>query len=184
MEKLAENEMNTYTGLHFNPMKIQPENISIEDIAHALSLLCRGAGHLKYFYSVGQHSVNCAREAISRQWSQRVALACLLHDGSEAYIADIIRPVKKHVKNYLEIEEMIMGAILDRFGLGDLSEEEREQVRQIDNELLEHELPALIPYYKKMPGSELSSKPDFSLRNFQEVEKEFLDLFQKMQIAG
>lgn len=40
-----------------------------------------------------------------------MVLACLLHDASEAYISDIIRPVKAHLSNYLEIEEMIMNVI-------------------------------------------------------------------------
>ena len=52
--------MHTYTGKQINPLAITQEDIEIKDIAHALSLLCRGGGHLKYFYSVAQHSLNCA----------------------------------------------------------------------------------------------------------------------------
>lgn len=59
--------MNTYTGKRFDPMQMTPEDVSLRDIAHALSLLCRGGGHMKYFYTVGLHSLNCAREAASRR---------------------------------------------------------------------------------------------------------------------
>lgn len=34
--------MNTYTGKQFDPMLMTEENVSLRDIAHALSLLCRG----------------------------------------------------------------------------------------------------------------------------------------------
>ena len=81
-------------------------DVSLKDIVHALSLLCWGGGHIKYFYSVAQHSINCMKEA--RGWSKRVQLACLLHDASEAYISDIIRPVKIYLFNYLEIENRIV----------------------------------------------------------------------------
>ena len=57
--------MNTYSGKKFDPLEMTPDNVFLEDIAHALSLLCRGGGHLKHFYSVGQHSINCAEEALS-----------------------------------------------------------------------------------------------------------------------
>ena len=115
--------MNTYTGKRFDPMQMTPEEVSLRDIAHALSLLCRGGGHMKYFYTVGLHSLNCALEAASRGWSNRQVLACLLHDASEAYLSDIIRPVKVHLSNYLEIEDQIMQTILTHFHLGDVTPE-------------------------------------------------------------
>ena len=60
-----------------------PEAISIRDIAHALSLICRGNGHVRNFWSVGQHCLDCAHEAQARKLSPRMILACLLHDASE-----------------------------------------------------------------------------------------------------
>ena len=47
----------TYTGKHFDPTHPDEELICIEDIAHALSLLCRGNGHVRTFFSVGQHCI-------------------------------------------------------------------------------------------------------------------------------
>ena len=39
----------TYTGIQMNPLRPEPEQIEIRDIAHALSLICRGGGHVKHF---------------------------------------------------------------------------------------------------------------------------------------
>ena len=61
--------MCTYTGLLVNPMNIQDGDIRTEDIAHALSLLCRGGGHMKQLYTVGQHCLNCTNEAKARGWN-------------------------------------------------------------------------------------------------------------------
>lgn len=173
-------KMNTYTGKRFDPMQMTPEDVSLRDIAHALSLLCRGGGHMKYFYTVGLHSLNCAREAASRGWSDRLVLACLLHDASEAYLSDIIRPVKVHLSNYLEIEEQIMQTILTHFHLGDLTPEENALWHQIDDEMLSQELKNLINGEHEMIPVSLTSVPDFRERPHDEVEEEFCKLAQSL----
>jgi uncharacterized protein len=89
-----ENAILTYTNTLFYPLAPRPDEVKVEDIAHALSQMCRANGHFKTFYSVAQHSINCAQEARARGLSNRIQLACLLHDASEAYISDITRPVE------------------------------------------------------------------------------------------
>jgi hypothetical protein len=174
-------KMNTYSGMQFNPMEIEEKDVCIEDIAHALSLLCRGGGHLKYFYSVGQHSINCANEALARRWSKKVILGCLLHDASEAYISDIIRPVKKHLINYLEIEEMIMNVIFQKFGLSNFTEQEKKQIKQIDDEMLEHELHVLLNNNKPKPIHLIISEPNFQLESAENIEQRFINLFYQIE---
>ena len=58
---------------------LNPQLIRIEDIAHALSMICRGNGHVKTFWSVGQHCICCARGAAvnPRTVRNRMVLACL-----------------------------------------------------------------------------------------------------------
>ena len=167
--------MNTFSGKIFYPMTITAEDICTEDIAHALSLLFRGGGHLASFYSVGQHSLNCAKEAKARGWSERLQLACLLHDASEAYISDIIRPVKVHLANYLEIEGQIMNQIWKKYGLDDLNEEERRIWKTIDDDILAFELKALMNGEQSRALPPLSSSPDVSERDWKDIEQEFLE---------
>ena len=81
----------TYGGIHFFPLDPEADKIEITDVAHALSLICRGNGHVKTFFSVGQHCIHCALEAEARGYGSRIALACLLHDASEAYMSDVPR---------------------------------------------------------------------------------------------
>ena len=93
----------TYTGKKFNPMEPELETLDIRDIAHALSLTCRGNGHVKHFFSVGQHCLMCAKEAAARGYSKRVVLGCLLHDASEAYMSDVPRPFKVMLHEYVKL---------------------------------------------------------------------------------
>ena len=169
------NMMNTWSGRRFDPLHMQPSDVSLEDIAHALSLLCRGGGHLDRFYPVGQHCINCAREARARGWSNRLVLACLLHDASEAYISDIIRPVKIHLDNYREIEDAIMAVILEAFGLQDLTPEENATWKRIDDDMLQNELREMIVSTHDLPPVPLAFVPDFSEHPHTETEIAFLE---------
>ena len=168
------NTMTTYSGRKFDPMQMTPGDVYIEDIAHALSLLCRGGGQLTYFYSVGQHSLNCAAEAKARGWSKRQQLACLLHDASEGYISDIIRPVKIYLTNYLEIESKIM----------DLTEEENLRWKQIDDEILELELKTLLHGEENRAVPQLFSVPDLAEHTPGEIEVRFLQEAERLGVHG
>ena len=75
--------MTTYTKVQFNTFEPEEDKLCIEDIAHALSMMVRANGHFPEFFSVGQHCIQCCREAMARNYVPEVALACLLHDGSE-----------------------------------------------------------------------------------------------------
>lgn len=172
--------MCTYSGQMLKPLELRPEDIDPLDIAHALSLLCRGSGHLVHFYSVGQHCINCAKEAKARGWDSRVVLGCLVHDASEAYLSDIIRPVKKHLSNYMELEDRILLTVYQRFGIGDLTEEEYGKIRRIDNEILENEIPVLMSRPGDTQPAKLFSEPDFSQRDMKAVEEEYLRMVKEL----
>ena len=104
-----------FTGKHFDPMNPVDCEIDILDIAHPLSLMCRGNGHIKTFYSVAQHSIACAEEAFERGYTSIVMMGCLLHDASEAYLSDVTRPIKKDLPQYLQAEDRLQNAIWRRF---------------------------------------------------------------------
>ena len=170
--------MTTYTKVHFTPLDPKTEDIRITDIAHALSLMTRANGHFKHFYSVAQHSINCAYEARAMICNKAVQLACLLHDASEAYIADLIRPIKQCIPAYLKIENTLQNAIFRAYELK-LTIEEQAKVNEIDDAILWHEFFELSEPINA-PKPILHSSPDFSERRFSDVKQEFLRLFDSL----
>lgn len=90
---MSENWIETASGLqfHFPP---KTGEISIYDIAHQLANQCRFNGACREFYSVAQHSVLVARLLEASGASPRIQLLGLLHDAHEAYLGDLVRPLK------------------------------------------------------------------------------------------
>lgn len=123
--------MQLASGRKFWPLDPRPEEIHIEDIAAALSKLCRYGGHCKRFYSVAEHSVLMAHAA-----PDGYHLDALLHDASEAYLADVIRPIKSSLTNYHAIEAALERAIGRRFGTRQTTP---DAVKHLDNAILADE---------------------------------------------
>ena len=120
----------TYSGLAFWPLDPRPDEIRVEDIAHALAMQCRFTGHVRRFYSVAEHSVR-----VSAVCEPADALWGLLHDASEAYLIDVARPVKRlpAMAEYKAAEKQLQSAIVEKFGL---STNEPDSVQFADKVLL------------------------------------------------
>lgn len=109
----------TYTGKKFDYANIQHEMIDIEDIAHALSHTCRYNGHCNQFYSVAQHSVLVANMLIAQGESWDTVARGLLHDATEAYMSDLVSPLKELFPEYKAMENSLAEKIAERFQLSD-----------------------------------------------------------------
>jgi 5'-deoxynucleotidase YfbR-like HD superfamily hydrolase len=168
----------TVTGIHFDPVNPDDRLIDIYDIAHSLSLICRANGHIKHFYSVGQHSLACAKEAEQRGCSREVILGCLLHDASEAYLSDVTRPVKKDLSYYLEVEERLQDLIWKHFIGRNIYQEERKQIFEIDDQMLSMEFHQLMPEDINEDYRKLILDVNCSYRNHEEVRKDFLSYME------
>ena len=135
----------TVTGKHVDPLHPAAQDLDMLDIAHALSLLCRGGGQTKTFYSVAQHSMACAEEANLRGHTSPVILGCLLHDACEAYLSAVTRPVKRELPQYLQAEKALQDAIFRRFIGRAMTEEEQKKIADIDDCMLSMEYHRLMP---------------------------------------
>jgi 5'-deoxynucleotidase YfbR-like HD superfamily hydrolase len=129
--------MMTYTGRQVKPLAITEEMIHILDIAHALSRINRYNGHLAGTMSVAEHSVNVSR--LMPEGDLLLRMTALFHDAPEAYLGDIIRPLKMlpQMAFYKEAEQRIYSVMARKFGLIDPIPRE---IKEADNAILEHEL--------------------------------------------
>lgn len=106
------NLITTFTGRTINVFEPRPDDICIEDIAHALAHQCRYGGHTRRFYSVAEHC--CILAGVAPPYLKLIAL---MHDAAEAYLVDVPRPIKKQLLVYYDIEAVLEQAIAKRFGL-------------------------------------------------------------------
>lgn len=173
----------TYTGKHYIPSEPDPALFCIEDFAHALPLLCRGNGHVKTFWSVGEHCILCAKEAAARGLSSRMVLACLLHDACECYLSDVPRPFKKGMKEYQVLEEQTLDLIYIKYLGSVLSEHEKKLLKEIDDAMLWYDLKYLLDGENIGPQPKIHVTVNYAFRSFEEVEKEYLELYRKYRIV-
>ena len=111
------------SGRVVNPLDLQPEDVCIEDIAAALSKMCRWGGKCKVFFSVADHSVQVADLVTTPAMQMRA----LLHDAAEAYLWDAPLPMKEYIyfKNwdhsasmpFAVMERRILDVISEALGL-------------------------------------------------------------------
>lgn len=132
--------MQTFSGCRFYPLDPRAAEIHIADIAHGLAMTCRYGGHAQRFYSVAEHAV-----IVSLYVAPEHAREALLHDSSEAYIGDMIRPLK-HTPEMFEFrkaEAAIELAVFERFGIIQ-TDASRIAVKEIDDRILVDEIGALM----------------------------------------
>jgi uncharacterized protein len=102
--------METGSGIKFYPLEAEVDNFNIEDIAHALSNICRWGGHSHWHFSVAQHSW-----LMSKLVYKENAFEALMHDATEAYLGDIPTPIKKMFPEYLKMEDELAKKLAKKF---------------------------------------------------------------------
>lgn len=120
----------TASGHKFWPIDPHVDDVRFVDVARGLAAACRyqgqiGIGTGYQFYSVAEHSVlvSYAVEQAARDRGHgpdvalRAAMSALLHDASEAYIADVARPLKytREMKPYRTFERAVQATCFRAF---------------------------------------------------------------------
>ena len=102
--------ISTFLGNRFWPTEPRIDRIDIEDIAHGLAYQCRFNGQTSAFYSVAQHSL-----MVASILPPPLHKAALLHDAAEAYLGDIVKPLKNLLPGFAEIEAGVTRLIAQAF---------------------------------------------------------------------
>jgi len=111
--------INTISGKKFNLLEPTVEMVDLIDIAKGLAYKPHFGGMSPRFFSVAEHSllVRYLLKKNNVHVSAGIELAALLHDAAEAYIGDMIKPLKVHLPFYCEVEDRMLKVIFERFGL-------------------------------------------------------------------
>ena len=140
--------IHTFSGIAFDLLDPKPEMILVEDIVHSLALINRFNGAAKFPYSVAQHSLY-----VAGLLPPDLKLHGLLHDAPEAYVGDMVSPLKKIMTEYKEVEAGIARVVAEIFGL---SWPAPPEVKKADLAVMSAEreqvlLPSYGPWYKNFP---------------------------------
>ena len=180
--------MITFSGRKVDVANMQKQDICLQDIAKGLSLICRWVGQLGQFYSVAQHSVHMAEHAMSYGNLSMIPKLCLLHDASEAYLADIPYGVKGLLPEYQRLENAVQGAVYDKY-LPGVTQEAESALKCIDHRAAVAEYLQLKPNSKRedlgaphhllrpLPGKLVPMSPA-------EAEAAFLNMAEKLGLRA
>jgi hypothetical protein len=145
-----ESFLQTLSGRLVSVQNPDPRLIDFGDIVAAITKQCRFNGHCRSFYSVGEHTVRGVKIA-KRLYPKdlNAAKSFFIHDFTEAYVGDVIRPVKKHLPEFKIIEAGFHDAICEAFSYKEFDE---GVVHEIDNIMAMWEKRDLLPSEIHWPG--------------------------------
>lgn len=104
--------VSTFSGNRFYPLRPHIDKVAIEDIAHGLAYQCRFNGQTKTFYSIAQHSL-----IVADLVPPPLRLAALLHDAAEAYLGDMVKPLKVLLPEFAALEDKVTAIIAGTYGI-------------------------------------------------------------------
>lgn len=176
--------METWTGTRFYPLDARPEEVHAFDIAHSLARQNRYNGHIDLeHYSVAEHSVLMARWVLERYNDEELAFQTLMHDSPEAYISDMVRPLKRGMKAFVLAEQELWRlGIAPRWEglLPELMHDLDPRIKEADNRILVDERAQVMRQSGNPWGIDHLEPLGVSIRGWRprRAEQEFLMLYR------
>lgn len=171
--------LQTASGGRVSVLDPLEREINLPDIASSISKQCRFNGHCNDFYSVAQHCVLGAKFAL-KHFDETIAREFLLHDATEAYMGDLIRPVKVMIPQFADIEKGFWRAISSRF---DVPYEHTSETQLLDNIMVTWEKRDLLPNseaWPRLPDITIYNLPTIKGWGWRKSEREYLKLYERL----
>lgn len=178
------NTIKVAAGHYVDLANPDPASIEIHSIAAALSKICRFGGHCPKFYSVAEHCVHATVMAASEGYVGDALLAVFLHDAAEAYIGDMVKPLKVTMLQYGEAEQRMETAIELAFGVD--FERWIGVIKRFDRAMLKAEKVTMWPEDKeKWTGfGEIEDRTiAFQFWGPEEAEMQFIAMARTLQLV-
>ena len=179
------NTIKVSAGHYVDLANPDPSTIEVKSIAAALSKVCRFGGHCPQFYSVAEHCIHATALACSEGHTGDALIAVFLHDATEAYIGDMVKPLKVTMPQYGEAEQRIEAAIQAAFGV-DFSKW-MDVIKRFDRAMLKAEKVTMWPEdTEKWAGfSEIEDRVvKFQFWEPSQAEMQFLAMARTLQLVG
>jgi uncharacterized protein len=170
----------TLTGHRFYVLDPEPEDIQIADISGSLGKICRFNGHPRIPYYIGQHCVLGSHVVEEQTHNLILALAFLLHDSGEAYLTDMVRPLKvmPELEAYRLASKRLDRVIEKRFNLpeGIL---DHQVIKETDNRMLFTEKRDLLV---ALQWDQSAQPYDFKIKpwSWQKAQKRYLFRYHEL----
>lgn len=172
---MSENWIGLLSGAKMDYEAPEESDVTLDDLASALSNICRFSGHLPCFYSVAQHLVNTSRIVPVEH-----AFDALMHDTAEAFTNDLPTPLKWSLPIFKELEVKIEAAMAQKFGFNFPYPDE---VKLADTQMLLLEKnyvkldDRVWPYYEDIKFEHLRDLVDLKPWQPIRAKREFLERF-------
>jgi len=179
------NTIKVSAGHYVDLANPDPSTIEVKSIAAALSKVCRFGGHCPQFYSVAEHCIHATAMACSEGYTGDALIAVFLHDAAEAYIGDMVKPLKVTMPQYGEAEQRIEAAIQAAFGV-DFSKW-MDVIKRFDRAMLKAEKVTMWPEdTEKWEGfSDIEDRVvKFQFWEPSQAEMQFLAMARTLQLVG
>jgi hypothetical protein len=143
----------THGGGVFYPQDPAAKEVNLNAIAHSLSLKCRWTGHPKRLYTVGEHTLHVAEIAAflaenrPEVTPEQAVVYSLVHDGHEAYLPDVARPIARYLDaSLVAMAAAVQDTILEALDLPPPSAAVEAVVKEADGYALRLEGEVLFPH--------------------------------------